>query len=236
MYTTASTASARVSRSARPGFGSLRRALIGVTAAVMIGFIGASGAAAHDSLIGTAPEEGAVIETAPEAITITLSETPLESSELELSQVQITGPDGTPVDAPVTLEENVMTAPATIEAPGVYSVAWRTVSSDGHPIEGVFEFTYEPASTIPAEDPSTASPSVQATESAEPSVTADAAPSPSEEDSVAEPASEEAGSSGGVNWLLLIVIAVIVVGGAAAFMMGHRQAVKADARENGTEG
>ncbi|WP_084033264.1 copper resistance CopC family protein [Arthrobacter sp. 35/47] len=222
----------------RPRTQRLRRALLGVFAALMIGSIGAPAATAHDSLIGTAPEEGQVIATAPEAITITLSETPLESSGLELSRIQITGPDGTPVEAvPVTLEENVMSAPAAIDAPGVYSVAWRTVSSDGHPIEGVFEFTYEPASTTPAEDPSTAAPSAQATESEEPSVAPETvAPTSSPADPVAEPASEEAASSGGVNWLLPIVIAVIVIGGAAAFMMGHRQAVKADARQDGTEG
>lgn len=221
----------------RPRSRGIRRALLGVLAATMIGFIGTPAATAHDSLIGTAPEEGQVIGTAPETITITLSEAPLESSGLELSRIQITGPDGTPVEAvPVTLEENVMSAPAAIDAPGVYSVAWRTVSSDGHPIEGVFEFTYEPASTAPAEEPSTAAPSAQATESAEPTVTAEAAPSASEEGPVAEPASEETGSSGGVNWLLVTVIAVIVVAGAAAFMLGHRQAVKADAREDGTEG
>ena len=219
----------------RPRTRGLRRALLGVLAATMIGFIGTPAATAHDSLIGTAPEEGQVIDTAPEAITITLSEAPLESSGLELSRIQITGPEGTAVEAtPVTLEENIMSAPAAIDAPGVYSVAWRTVSSDGHPIEGVFEFTYEPASTTPAEEPTTSAP---AAESAEPTPTAAAAPSASdEEDPVAEPAVEETGSSGGVSWLLLIVIAVIVVAGAAAFMMGRRQAIKADARESGTEG
>ncbi|WP_299169663.1 copper resistance CopC family protein [uncultured Arthrobacter sp.] len=206
-------------------------------AALMMGFIGAPAATAHDSLIGTAPTEGALIDTAPEAITITLSETPLESSGLELSRIQVTGPDGTPVEAtPVTLEANVMSAPTAMEAPGVYSVAWRTVSSDGHPIEGVFDFTYEPASTMPAEGTAASAPSAQGTESEEPSVAPEAvAPTSSLDDPVAEPVSEETGSPGSVNWLLLIVIAVIVVGGGAAFVVGHRQAVKADARENGTE-
>ncbi|SDI81935.1 hypothetical protein SAMN04488693_12511 [Arthrobacter subterraneus] len=219
----------------RPRTPGLRRALLGILAATMIGLIGTPAAIAHDSLIGTAPEEGQVIDTAPETITITLSEAPLESSGLELSRIQITGPDNNPVEAtPVTLEGNVMSAPATIDAPGVYSVAWRTVSSDGHPIEGVFEFTYEPASSTPTEGPSA---SASAAESAEPTPTADASPSASEEeDPVAEPASEDTESSGGVSWLLPIVIAVILVAGAAAFMIGHRQAVKADAREDGTEG
>ena len=69
----------------RPRTLGIRRALLGVLAATMIGFIGTPAATAHDSLIGTAPEEGQVIDTAPEAITITLSEAPLELSLIHIS-------------------------------------------------------------------------------------------------------------------------------------------------------
>lgn len=96
---------------------------------------------AHDTLIETDPSDGETLETSPEAITLTYSADILEVSPV----VRIDDADGETVSE-VTPTVDGPTVTAELEEPlaaGTYTVQWRVVSSDGHPIEGSFTFDVE---------------------------------------------------------------------------------------------
>lgn len=166
---------------------------------------------AHDTLISTDPEDGASLETSPEQITLTYSAEILDVSPL----VRITDEAGETVaeivpavegpDAIVTFEEPL---PA-----GSYEIAWRVVSSDGHPIEGTLSITVEQDSAPAASDAGGAADDGTADDGTAEDAVEDGAESEPEAEEPAETgdsAAEEASDSSG-SPTLLIVIAIVVV-------------------------
>jgi copper resistance protein C len=101
----------------------------------------AAGAQAHDELLSHTPEDGATVETMPEELTLTFSNVPVALG----SVVQIQDSTGTNwADGEVQITDTEVSQPIKVDAPaGEYSVVWRVVSSDAHPIEGNFTFTVE---------------------------------------------------------------------------------------------
>jgi methionine-rich copper-binding protein CopC len=101
----------------------------------------AAGAQAHDELLSHTPEDGAVVETMPEELTLTFNNVPVALG----SVVQINDASGTNwADGEVQIVDTEVSQPIKADAPaGEYSVVWRVVSSDAHPIEGNFTFTVE---------------------------------------------------------------------------------------------
>ncbi|WP_164545207.1 copper resistance CopC family protein [Antribacter gilvus] len=99
---------------------------------------------AHDQLLSSTPGDGKTITALPPEIILTLSEAPLATG----AQVVITAADGDMVPTgTISVDEATarVTVPVTGQGPsGAYTVAWHVVSSDGHPIEGAFEFSLEP--------------------------------------------------------------------------------------------
>ena len=128
----------------------------------------ASPALAHDALSSTSPTQDSVATTAPETVTLTLSEPPANSENLNFSTITVTDGAGKTVsDGKVTVYGPTLTTTLDPGTAGTYTVLWRTVSSDGHPIEGKYSFTVQTAvgagaptsSAAPTATPSTASPS-----------------------------------------------------------------------------
>lgn len=100
-----------------------------------------AGAQAHDELLSQTPEAGAVVEAMPEELTLNFSNVPVALG----SVVQIQDSSGTNwADGEVQIVDTEVSQPIKADAPaGEYSVVWRVVSSDAHPIEGNFTFTVE---------------------------------------------------------------------------------------------
>ncbi len=96
-------------------------------------------AQAHDVLEATNPADGAIVSAVPAKISITFNHTPTAIG----SKIQIKDSDGTNwASRPVDILDNVVTQDTKPGAPmGPYTVEWRIVSSDSHPIEGTFSFT-----------------------------------------------------------------------------------------------
>lgn len=114
--------------------------VLSVLAVVLLAFVvPVSAASAHDSVTGTSPEDGQTLETVPGAVEITFTNPPAALG----SQILIEDAEGTGwAVGEVEIVDNVATQRISPEAPaGKYTVTWRVVSSDAHPIEGVFEFT-----------------------------------------------------------------------------------------------
>jgi len=101
----------------------------------------APAAEAHDQLISTDPPDGAVLDTAPASVGLTFSEDVLDIS----TTVVVAGPDGS-VPTTASVDGTTVTAPLPADLPdGAYTVTWRVVSSDGHPVQGSFGFTVQAA-------------------------------------------------------------------------------------------
>lgn len=175
---------------------------LGVSTALLLG---AAPAQAHDELTSTTPAQDETITTDPGKVSLTLTQPPLNSDSLKTSVIKVTAPDGHVASTgEVTVEGPVISTAAEIDHPGKYTVAWRAVSADGHPIEGNYSFTFAGAATA-----STA--------------TASAAPSPaSTATQAAAPASDSSGA--GDNTGLLIGAGVIILGliGAVVYLMRRR--------------
>lgn len=113
-------------------------ALLALAAIALGSTVLAPAALAHDTLLSSDPEDGAVLETSPEQITLGYSADLLKVSPLirvvddQGATVLEQAPEITGPDAVLPLKGGL--------APGSYEVLWRVVSSDGHPIEGSFSF------------------------------------------------------------------------------------------------
>jgi methionine-rich copper-binding protein CopC len=169
-------------------------ALLGAGLAVPLG--GTAPAWAHNSLTGAEPARNAVLDRAPDEIRLTFLQKPDPSAvTVELADA---------AQRPVAVGRPTVDGNAgvvSITTPldnGVYTVTYRVVSRDGHPVRGSYRFTVD--------DPAAAS--------TEPTTPAPAAPASS---AAAHPAvrqvagsSDDSGSS--VAWLAAAGALSVVVG------------------------
>ncbi|KAK1180843.1 copper resistance protein CopC [Streptomyces sp. NBS 14/10] len=118
---------------------------------------GASPAAAHAALTATDPADGAVVKTAPEQVRLTFSEGVLLSRD----SVRILDPKSNRVDTgnPAHVGGKSSTAAVALRPGlpnGTYTVAWKVVSEDSHPVAGAFTFSIGAPSKTKAKVPSDA--------------------------------------------------------------------------------
>ncbi|MEU1849171.1 copper resistance protein CopC [Streptomyces sp. NPDC019990] len=135
--------------------------LLGTVLVLLLG--GAAPASAHAALRGTDPGDESVVEQAPRHVTLTFT----ESVGLLDDSFRIYGPDQRRVRTGEAEHADGRSDTARIGLPGklaqgTYTVAWRVVSSDSHPVSGAFTFsvgkrtaTSAQLDTGPAEDPLT---------------------------------------------------------------------------------
>lgn len=118
---------------------------LGVLAALCALLLGtASPASAHAALTGSSPAAGSVVSSAPGKVTLTFSEKLAMSDD----SIRVLAPDGKRVDAGGL--EDLSTGgtvkygvplPGGSLGEGTYTVAWKAVSADSHPISGAFTFS-----------------------------------------------------------------------------------------------
>lgn len=131
---------------------SLRRALLVLGLTVLVGWVTAVGASAHNALVSTSPADRAVVASVPATVVLTFDEPAIAMG----TQLVVTGPSG-PVQSGVPrLVDNTVSQDLQPGAPaGAYTVVWRVTSADGHPVSGTFVFSTR---TAAAGQPPTASP------------------------------------------------------------------------------
>ena len=205
--------------------------LASLVMALLAGFtmLSAAPAAAHDVLISSDPVDGAVLETSPAQITLTFNN---DLSTLG-GQVLVTDEAGETISSGAPAIEGTTAAIGLPDAldNGTYSVAWRAVSSDSHPIEGTFTFTVaDPAATAP-EAPADEAAVPTATEEAEAEAEAEAEEQPvpiSATDQDTEAAASESTDSGSdVPWTGIIVFAILgLAAGVVLTVVSKRRARK----------
>lgn len=137
-------------------------ALVALALALLHVVLGASPASAHAELVETDPAEGAVVETAPDAVTLTFNE-PVRLTSQEIAVYDAAGdPVASTAGASGTDVTVGLTGAADL-ADGTYVVSWNVLSSDGHPISGALTFSVgaPSASVAPPPEPETSSPAVR---------------------------------------------------------------------------
>ncbi len=177
----------------------------------------ATAASAHTELVGSTPADGAQIDAATE-VTLTFS----EAVGPEFSDVVVTGADGSTWQAGAAqVDGATVTQPLSPDIPGgVYDVAWRVVSDDGHPVTGTLSVTVAAAAPTAA---STGAPSTAASST----TVAAATPTPPASSSSVNAAPAAASSDeGGTNWLPIaaVLLVVMIALGAGAFVLSRRRA------------
>ncbi len=119
-----------------------RRVLLVLSALGVLVLGGAVPAEAHAALLGTDPGQGSVVATAPARITLRFSESVLLSDD----SLAVYDPAGRPVEqgtahhapnAPDTATVNLRPGLGN----GTYTVAWKAVSADTHPVSGAWTFS-----------------------------------------------------------------------------------------------
>lgn len=164
--------------------------------ATMVGL--AAPASAHARLEASSPKEGSTLTATPPEIMLRFNE-PIQSGLNEVS-VRTGSTDAT--DGDLEVDGGTVYQPLKSSLPaGSYTVSYKVVSADGHPISGSYSFTYAPpgGDTGPSGSETTSdgggSGSSSSTTSGSDSPTTSAPTAPTSSSSAGEPSSTSAPSS-----------------------------------------
>ncbi|MFG3147246.1 copper resistance CopC/CopD family protein [Streptomyces sp. M41(2017)] len=124
---------------------------------MLVLFTGVSGASAHAALTGTDPQDGSVLKSEPRRVTLTFSESIglLDDSFRVLTPENRRVHTGEPSHADDRSDTASVTLPRGLGT-GTFTVAWRVVSADSHPVSGAFTFSIGKPSATTAPLPSAA--------------------------------------------------------------------------------
>ncbi len=152
-----------------------RRSLITTLATLLLGagltLAVATPAQAHDELVSSYPAADSTVSDSPEEITLSFSGELIAG--MQSAAVEVTAPDGQNIATDAPSEDGTsITQHLTPDPPaGMFTVRWKVVSSDGHPISGEYTYTVAPGDTAansptatPSTAPQTPVPSAAATE------------------------------------------------------------------------
>jgi methionine-rich copper-binding protein CopC len=102
---------------------------------------------AHDELVSQSPAQGETVSAGVIDIRLEFSDPPLALEDGSGNEIFVTGPNGAIKYAGcLPIEGNFGVLTADLDQVGTHTVAWRVVSSDGHPISGEFTFDIENSS------------------------------------------------------------------------------------------
>jgi methionine-rich copper-binding protein CopC len=199
----------------------MRTALTLLLAALFTGVVSliavAGPAQAHAALVSSDPRDGAELMAPPATVTLTFNEdllpdfvafsvTDSNNEPVSVSGLQVNGPTAT------------FTWPETAPA-GAYTVSFRVVSQDGHPVEGAIAFSYvtpaptsatptpSPTDTTPTPTPSPTGSPTSTTPEPSPTESPTVTPSPSPTITPVDPTS----ATSSIGW----IIAIAVIGAGA---------------------
>lgn len=186
--------------------------------------LGVSAAQAHDELAGSTPGDGATVASVPATISLRFNDAPVTLGArvqvLDSSGVD-RGDGSVSVTGTTAVQRIAPTAPA-----GVYTVRWRVVSADSHPINGTFTFTVKTASTsaVPSaaatQAPSSAAaPSAAATQAPSSAAAPPAAATQAPPAAGSQEAASQAASSPSAAPLVIIVLGVLLLVGFGIWML-----------------
>ena len=159
---------------------------------------------AHAALSQSDPADGARLTEQPATVSLTFN----EDIQPQFAALVVSSGDARTHSGAVTVEGNTVSTPlATLPAAGAYTVAFRAVSADGHPITGSYTFTYAPPATSTATQ-SAAAPGPAGTQTS-------VAAAPRDEGHLIE------GADNRLFWIVGILVVAILAGSAVLFRMAR---------------
>ncbi|MEP6561705.1 MAG: copper resistance CopC family protein [Nakamurella sp.] len=204
--------------------------LLVLTLAAGVGLAGP--AAAHNVLISSDPTDGSTLQTAPTSVRLTFDQ-PVQNFQ---PVVTIIGPDGQRYESgsPQIDSTVVTTNVAALPVAGAYSIAYRIVSADGHPVEGSIAFQLAEGAVsagavasgavasgaVASAVPSGVTPPAGSSSTA--SAGAAAGPAQLTTSSAAAPAASSSGLTGWV-WAAIAIAAILVIVAIAVILRRPKQ-------------
>jgi copper resistance protein C len=176
-----------------------RACALGTLLAGLMLALTATPAWAHTELVAADPAEGATVSAAVSTVTLTFSE-PVSQQQ---TTIDVIGADGTnystgsPRSVDAKVSQDVRPLPT-----GAIRVLWKTVASDGDPVQG--EFSFANAFVAPTTNPPTTNPPTTAA----PSTAAGTTPAATGSSAAA---SGDGGGGGALPWILAGLVVVIAV-------------------------
>lgn len=190
-----------------------RRSLITTLAALLLGtgltLAVAAPAQAHDELVSSYPAADSTLTGSPAEITLSFSGELIAG--MQSAAVEVIASDGQNIATDAPSENGTsITQHLTPDPPvGMFTVRWKVVSSDGHPISGEYTYTVAPYDAVPS--------SPTATPSAAPQ---NPAPSPTAAETSADNGYGGETSGGGDAFPILVAVGgVIILGGALVIVL-----------------
>lgn len=185
--------------------------LLAAVAALVVAPLALAGPAwAHASLVGSDPADDARLPTAPPVVRLEFSE-PIAAP----AYVVVTAPDGAsavsgdPEVAGAVVTQRLL--PSALDREGSWTVAFRAVSEDGHPVTGEIGFTVGEATASAPASPSAVAP-------------APAAASPAATDpGVDQTAATDPGGAGSWRDAVAVTVAAALFAGAGALALLARR-------------
>ncbi|MGA0119506.1 MAG: copper resistance CopC family protein [Candidatus Nanopelagicaceae bacterium] len=111
-----------------------------------------SPASAHTSLVSSLPESGAVLNEVPSKVRLKFNEDLLLVDTKNPNRIEVINGIGQVVSGMTMVDGPEIYTPLDLsfEPSGEYTVKYRVVSADGHPIEGEYQFTVASPEVISA--------------------------------------------------------------------------------------
>lgn len=172
-------------------------------------------AMAHTTLTSSNPAEGELLNAQPEQIELMFGTAIEEGSTMTLK-----GPEASIELGEIAVSDKVMTGQLNSDLPnGQYTIDWKIIGEDGHPIEGQILFGVD--IEVPQEEPSEE-------EAEDAAVKEDAAAdediAATEENETAEAAETAKSDEGSGNvWVTVLIVVAIVLVAAGIFKLLKRR-------------
>ncbi|WP_299089551.1 copper resistance CopC family protein [uncultured Microbacterium sp.] len=190
-----------------------RRSLTTTLATLLLGagltLAVATPAQAHDELVSSYPEANSTLTSSPAEITLSFSGELIAG--MQSAAVEVIASDGENIATDAPSEDGTsITQQLTPNPPdGLFTVRWKVVSSDGHPISGEYTYTVAPTDAVPSSPAATPSTAPQT-----PAPTATATVTPADNGYGGET------SGGGDTFAILAVVGgMIILGGALVIVL-----------------
>jgi len=180
----------------------LTRLLLTLGAACILVLLGAVPASAHAALVSINPPDGAVLSAPPSEVQLHFN----QGIRTPFAVITLTSTDGTHPTLPdPVVNGSTVTQALPALTPGLWTLAYRLLPEDGHPIQGTSRFTTTtaPPASNAAAPPAAASPQTPAP--------TPAASTPTQ--NTAQPA--ENGASSALTWTLAVLTVLIAATGVA---------------------
>ena len=119
----------------------MKRVLLGAIAIILIT---SPMAQAHSRVVSSNPAAGSTITKMPAAISLTANEELVKLNGKEISKISLIAPDKSSVKlGAISANKLTISAPILQKSfkSGAYTINYRIISADGHPVSGNFTFT-----------------------------------------------------------------------------------------------